>query len=138
MNYNRHIQRISKITLYIIDNIERDFTDTLDMSIVVHLDPVITNDPILNDMKSKVSKIIKDISSKLDIHDFRMVKGVTHNNLIFDVVVPPEYKISNKDIREHISSKVKNINEDYFCVITIDRSYIKFIQPDDIAADKIN
>jgi len=115
----------------IIDNIERDFASEMQISLVVHLDPVITNDPFLNELKSKVLHIARDISSELDIHDFRMVKGITHNNLIFDIVVPPEYNLNNKALRDQISNEVKKINDDYFCVITIDRSYIKFVQPND-------
>ena len=111
----------------IIDNIERDFACEMQISLVIHLDPVIINDPILNELKDKVKNIIKNISTELDIHDFRMVRGVTHNNLIFDVVVPAGYKENNKELREQISNEVKKIANDYICVITIDRSYIKFV-----------
>ena len=112
----------------ITDNIERDFLLELQMSMVVHLDPVVTNDPLLNELKIKVQAITHSISQTLDIHDFRMVKGPTHSNLIFDVVVPFECEIKDKDLIEQISNEVKRINENYFCVITIDRSYIKYIQ----------
>jgi len=112
----------------IIDNIERDFAVEMQISLVIHLDPVITNDPILNELKAKVRDIARGISPELDIHDFRMVKGVTHSNLIFDVVVPPGYRDNNNDLREQISNEVRKIDEDYICVITIDRSYIKFVQ----------
>ena len=115
----------------IIDNIERDFAADLQISLVVHLDPVVTNDPLLNEWKDRVRKITQDISPKLDIHDFRMVKGVSHNNLIFDVVVPPGYQASNKVLCEQISGAVQKTDDAYFCVITIDRSYIKFVQPED-------
>ena len=112
----------------IIDNIERDFANEFQISLVIHLDPVVTNNPILNELKDKVSNIVKTVSPELDIHDFRMVEGVTHNNLIFDVVVPYGYRKNNKDLREQISDEVKKIDEDYICVITIDRSYIKAVQ----------
>ena len=115
----------------IIDNIERDFATELHISLVVHLDPVITDDPILNELKDKVSAIVNGISPELNIHDFRMVKGMTHNNLIFDVVVPHRFDTPNKTLREQISHEVKNICEEYLCIITIDRSYVKHVQPDD-------
>ena len=110
----------------ITDNIERDFAKEFQIALVVHLDPVVTNDPVLNEWKDKVKKIIYDIYPKLDIHDFRMVKGNTHSNLIFDIVVPFECKIKDKDIILQISDEVKKINEDFFCVITIDKSYVKY------------
>ena len=115
----------------VIDNIERDFAAELQISLVVHLDPVMVNDPLLNELREQVREITKGISPKLDIHDFRMVKGITHNNLIFDVELPTEFEISNKSLREQISSEVKKINQDYFCVITIDRSYIKSVRPNE-------
>ena len=112
----------------IIDNIERDFASEFQISLVVHLDPVVTNDPILNEWKDKVIKIVQNISLELDIHDFRMVKGISHNNLIFDVVVPHGYETGNKTLRTQISDEVKKIDSDYLCIITIDQSYIKCVQ----------
>ena len=111
----------------IIDNMERDFASEMQISLVIHLDPVITDDPALNEWKEKVFEIIKNISPELNIHDFRMVRGISHNNLIFDAVVPPGFKIANKILREQISEQVKLIDSDYFCVITVDRSYIKSV-----------
>jgi len=112
----------------IIDTIERDFAAEMQISLVIHLDPVVTDDPKLNELKAKIQDIIANISAKLDMHDFRMVEGVSRSNLIFDVVVPPRFKISDKDLREKISDEVKKINENYFCVIAIDRSYITSMQ----------
>ena len=114
----------------ITDNIERDFALEFQIALVVHLDPVVTNDPILNALKINVKDITQSISPILDIHDFRMVKGPTHSNLIFDVVIPFECKIKDKDVLEQIRSEVKKIDKNYFCVITVDRSYIKYVQSD--------
>jgi len=109
----------------ITDNIERDFMADMQISLVVHLDPVVTNDPELNELKEKVKEIAHRISERLDIHDFRMVKGPTHSNLIFDIVLPFGGGIKEKDIIEKISNEVKKLDKSYFCVITVDRSYIK-------------
>ena len=108
----------------IIDTIERDFAADMQICLVVHLDPVITSDPKLDELRSKVQEIAHGISPELDTHDFRMVSGLSHCNLIFDVVVPPRYNVSNRTLRRMISDEVKKINPDYFCVITVDRSYI--------------
>ena len=112
----------------IIDNIERDFAADLKLSLVVHLDPVITDDPILNEWKNRVADIVQAISPQLSIHDFRMVQGVSHSNLIFDLVVPPKLERKNGSLREEISAAVQAIDKDYFCVITVDRSYVKSVQ----------
>ena len=111
----------------VIDQIERDFATDLQISLIVHLDPVITDDPVLNTLKVQVAAIVRAISPTLSIHDFRMVRGISHSNLIFDVVVPPGFALKNSVLREQIISAVKEIDPQYFCVITVDRSYIKSV-----------
>lgn len=106
-----------------IDNIEKDFAETLGIHLVIHLDPVVTDDEETNHMREVIRGILQEIDDKLSMHDFRMVKGNTHSNLIFDVMVPPRYRMSDKELREVIDNKVKAHQEDYFTVITVDRSY---------------
>lgn len=107
-----------------IDNIERDFAKDLNINLVIHLDPVVTDDEETNEMKEKVFKIIKSIDECIGMHDFRMVKGETHSNLIFDVVVPYSLKLSEKEVMRQIDKAVKSIDEKLFTVITVDRVYI--------------
>lgn len=106
-----------------IDNIERDFWEDLNIHLVIHLDPVVTDDEETNRMREVVKGILQELDEQLSMHDFRMVKGNTHCNLIFDVAVPPRYKMSDKELRALIDGRVKAYQEDYFTVITIDRSY---------------
>lgn len=106
-----------------IDNIEKDFAEMLGIHLVIHLDPVVTDDEETNHMREVIRGILQEIDDKLSMHDFRMVKGNTHSNLIFDVMVPPRYRMSDKELREAIDNKVKAHQEDYFTVITVDRSY---------------
>ncbi len=106
-----------------IDNIEKDFAEDLDIHLVIHLDPVVTDDEETNHMRDVVQKILQELDSRLSMHDFRMVKGNTHSNLIFDVAVPPRYQMSDKELREVIDTQVKADYPDYFTVITVDRSY---------------
>lgn len=108
----------------LIDNIERDFAKNMKINMVIHLDPVITDDVETNNLRNKVKTIINNIDSQLNMHDFRMVKGETHSNLIFDVVVPDSCKIPIPQLVEEIEGKVKDIDENLFAVITIDRNYI--------------
>lgn len=107
-----------------IDNIERDFSNELGINLVIHLDPIITDDEDTNKMKEFVSGAVAEIDSRFNIHDFRMVKGESHTNLIFDVVVPPSYKLTSREIIESISDKIKETDEKLFCVITVDRCYV--------------
>ena len=112
----------------IIDAIERDFATHLGISLVIHLDPVITSDPRLDELKTWVQQVASGIAPELSVHDFRMVEGVSHKNLIFDVLVPPRCKLSNKALREQITQEVGRVDGAYFCVITIDRSCISSVQ----------
>lgn len=107
-----------------IDNIERDFARDLNINLVIHLDPVITDDNEINHLRSLTNNIIKSINGNLSMHDFRVVKGETHTNLIFDVVIPVDFEIKANDLGYEIEKLIKEENETYFSVITIDRNYV--------------
>ncbi|MDD2397933.1 MAG: cation transporter dimerization domain-containing protein, partial [Tissierellia bacterium] len=108
----------------LIDNIERDFAKELNINLVIHLDPIITDDEEINELRSMTDKIIKSIDERLSMHDFRVVKGETHTNLIFDVVVPVDYDIKSSKLVDLIEKKVQNQNETYFAVVTVDKNYV--------------
>lgn len=107
-----------------IDNIERDFARELDINLVIHLDPVITDDDRINQLKSMTQKIIKDIDEILTIHDFRVVEGETHTNLIFDVLVPAGYETKSSELVRKIEKSIKSVNENYYVVVTVDKNYV--------------
>ncbi len=109
----------------LIDNIERDFLTEFNINLVIHLDPVITNDEETNSLKNEVKKIVQTINKDFSIHDFRMVKGETHSNLIFDIAIPPNCKTNSKELINLISDKLKEKDDRLFAVITIDRNYVK-------------
>lgn len=123
-----HVEVSDKVDILVshdmIDNIERDFARGLGINLVIHLDPIITDDEDTNKMRDFVKAEVEKIYPGFNIHDFRMVKGDTHTNLIFDVVAPPSLKESSKDIIENISNKIKETDENLFCVITVDRCYV--------------
>ena len=75
-------------------------------------------------MKTQIAVIIKSIDPELKFHDFRMVKGPTHTNLIFDVLVPYRFAITDNDLIDLINAKVKELNSSYFIVVKIDHTYI--------------
>ncbi len=108
----------------IIDDIERDFMRDMNIQMVIHLDPVITNDPKVELMRSRVAHIAAEIDPALSIHDFRIVEGPSHTNLIFDVTVPPRFPVTDRALRGLFAQKVSGIDRRCFAVVTIDRSYI--------------
>ena len=111
----------------IIDNIEFDFKKD-GTQLVIHLDPVVTSDEELQEVRREIDAIVaivaKELDTTLSIHDFRMVRGVTHTNLIFDVVVPYECKAGECEICDIFAEKVRALSSSYNTVINVDRSYI--------------
>lgn len=110
----------------LIDNIERDIAMELDIPLVIHMDPVVMDDPFVNEMYQLTEYVIKNIDASLSIHDFRVVKGATHSNIIFDVTVPFQYEKEESQIIKEINYGIKETNQHVYPVITIDRSYINY------------
>lgn len=108
----------------IIDNIERDFLKDMGIHMVIHLDPVVTDDEKTNALKLAVENIITGISPEIGMHDFRVVWGLTHSNLIFDIAVPFNFKWSDKVLADMIEEKISRINPSYRTVITVDHTYV--------------
>jgi cation diffusion facilitator family transporter len=106
-----------------IDNIERDIFREMGINLVVHLDPVITDDEETNTIKKEVIDIVERLGEDFSIHDFRLVKGSTHTNIIFDVVAPTECKIQAKELISTISDEIKKLNETYYPIVVIDYNY---------------
>lgn len=108
----------------IIDNIERDFLREKGIHLVIHLDPIVTNDPKTNELKEHVYNIIKEISPQISMHDFRVVWGTTHSNLIFDICDPFEFGMSDAELTNLIAEKIHDIDPTYHAVITVDHDYV--------------
>ena len=105
----------------VIDTIERDLQDELNCSAVIHMDPICTDDALITSTRELLKERIHEaISPDVSIHDFRMVPGPTHTNVIFDAVVPYEFPQSDEQVREEISKLVRALEGDYFAVVTID------------------
>lgn len=107
----------------IIDNIELDFKNNEGLHLVIHYDPILTKNPLTNDIRAQVDKAVKEIDHRLSIHDLRVVPGTTHTNIVFDCVKPHEVDIQPKELIKLINEKVKTIDSKYNCVITIDDSF---------------
>lgn len=108
----------------LIDNIERELNETLKCESVIHMDPIETDNEEVAQMKAIVAQEIKKIDEQITIHDFRMVTGDTHTNLIFDAVVPFGTKLSTKDVKKSIEQMVESMEGNYYAVVHIDQSYL--------------
>lgn len=106
-----------------IDLIERQIKEQLGIEISIHMDPII-NDERTHELKDMVTKTVVGICSDATIHDFRIVDGPTHTNLIFDVVLPRKAAYSEQEFKELLALKIKSENERYFTVINVDRTYM--------------
>lgn len=107
----------------IIDLAERDIFNEFGLVISIHTDPIVTDDERINSLKDMTKGIIREISQEMSIHDFRVVDGPTHTNLIFDLIVPHKYHLSNSQIIKVIEDKLSKIDERYFVVITIEHAF---------------
>lgn len=107
----------------LIDNIEVQLRRELDCEAVIHMDPIVNNEETIA-LRKMVTDIVAEIDPQLHIHDFRTVPGVTHTNLIFDVVAPFGYGLSDDDLKSAIFAGVQKQRSDCFTVIQIDKDYI--------------
>lgn len=107
-----------------IDNIEYDFRKDLNIELVIHMDPIDVSDPETIALREKVEEILALIDPSLTYHDFRIVKGLTHTNLIFDVVIPPLYDKTPKEVEDIIHQKISEYNSKLNTVITVDQNYV--------------
>ena len=106
-----------------IDELERNIYEELGVMITIHMDPVETDNEEINTAKDILNDIIKKIDANLSMHDFRMVSGPSHTNLIFDIVIPYDCKLSKKFIKDEIDHRLKAYNKIYYTVITFDNSF---------------
>ena len=104
-----------------IDNAERQIKDELGIACTIHLDPVVTDDEEVLELKEFLINTMKKNGLDFSIHDFRTVIGNTHTNMIFDVALPFDSNLTESDVCERISSAVRAERENCYCVITVDR-----------------
>lgn len=104
-----------------IDVIEHRLAKELNCSAVIHMDPLCVDDEETNKVREKVAKIIDGMEGKVNFHDFRMVHGPTHTNLIFDVAVPYDYPMTDGELVSYIRGKIHELDENYNTVIDVDK-----------------
>lgn len=106
----------------VIDNIENELRVRLNCDATIHMDPIVTNDAHVTEMKANLVSIIKGIDERLSLHDFRMVDGPSHTNLIFDIVAPFDLRMSDEELVKEVFAKTQErLGERYFTVIKVDK-----------------
>ena len=104
-----------------IDNIERELQETLNCHATIHMDPVETENETVKQLRRQTARAVAGLDSRLSIHDFRMVQGETHTNLIFDVVVPYECPMRDEEVIKKLQEAVRGFQGNYYAVIQVDR-----------------
>lgn len=107
-----------------IDHIEHELQEKLNCSATIHMDPIVTDDKEVLEMKAKVEAMVQSLDEAFSMHDFRMVKGPTRTNLIFDVEVPRKTSLTDNEIMNRLKEQVHGLpGSKYFAVIQIDHEY---------------
>lgn len=109
----------------VIDNVEKRISKELKIAICIHMDPIVVNDNEVSKYKNMIAEIISNYSADFSFHDFRMVKGPTHTNLIFDLVTPKNCKEQPSEIVKNLRKAVHEKDENLFIVVTVEHSYLK-------------
>ena len=122
-----HVEIDSKMDIMkahdMMDNIEKDFKDELGIALTIHMDPIVVGDPIIDKLQTKVVQAIHKLDQELKIHDFRVVQGITHTNILFDCIVPFEKEHTEESLKEYLMKEIISEKEIYYYVIQIDRPY---------------
>lgn len=106
-----------------IDNIEKELAKECHCEAVIHMDPVLVNDPLTDNLHNQIDKILHNLDETVKLHDFRVVTGPTHTNVIFDVLLPFDFKMTDEEVIAYLESEIHNINENYYAVIQVDKAY---------------
>ena len=106
----------------LVDTIEREFIENTNIIVTGHLDPIVTDDEAVNDLKGKVDCFVKTLDERFSIHDFRMVHGEKRTNVLFDVAIPYDCSMTKPEILTALKTHVSCIDEKYQCIITIEHT----------------
>lgn len=106
-----------------IDNIEKELAKECHCEAVIHMDPVLVNDPLTDSLHSQVDELLRQLDETVKLHDFRVVTGPTHTNVIFDVLLPYDFKMTDEEVVAYLEDEIHKINKNYYAVIQVDKAY---------------
>ena len=107
-----------------VDKMERDMHEKFGCIVTVHLDPIVVNDPLVNEMRALSETAAKSVNADFTIHDFRMTRGEKNINLIFDLLLPVDCKTPTDEAEKDVESEIKRRCPDCFCVIRAEHPYV--------------
>lgn len=107
-----------------IDHMETRLQETLNCEAVIHMDPVVVDNEVVRDAKHRVAEAVRSVDPVLTIHDFRMVSGPTHTNVIFDVVAPFSFRLTDEEISLKVREAVQAMDPTWFAVIKVDKDFL--------------
>lgn len=107
----------------LIDNIEREIARDFGVHTVIHMDPIVTSDPRIEQIRIALSEKMHAVDPAISIHDLRIVPGTTHTNLVFDCVIPHGYKVENGVLREHLNAAATELDPTFRCAVTFEHSF---------------
>ncbi len=120
-----HVEVDGKVDVFashdMIDNIEQRLRREYGIAATIHMDPIVTDDAVIAELRARVLSAVRQLDPNINLHDFRLVSGTTHSNLIFDVAVPFENKTPDDRLRAAVAEQVRRIDPSYCAVVTIDR-----------------
>ena len=105
-----------------VDNLEKLLRKECGCEAVIHMDPVETNNAETNRLRAETKAILSDLDPRLTLHDFRVVPGSTHTNLVFDIVVPFEFSMTDEAVKKAVSERIHALEGNCFAVIDVDKS----------------
>ena len=108
-----------------IDHIEREIKEKFGIETTVHMDPIATADEKINQLRRQVADLARVVEPEMTIHDFRVVRGPTHTNVIFDAVVPHKCRLTDEEVLQRLRRAVSALDPAYQAVIQIDRAYVE-------------
>ena len=108
-----------------VDNLEKHLQRECGCEAVIHMDPVEMNNTETNRLRAETKAIIREIDERLTLHDFRVVAGPTHTNLVFDVVVPFGFSMTDDAVRKAVSERIHALEGNCYAVIDIDKSSVR-------------
>lgn len=122
-----HVEMPSNVDIIklhdVIDSIENKLKSEFNCQAIIHMDPIVVDDEFVNEVRGKVSEMVKLIHNKARVCDFRIVPGYSSSKLIFDLFIPYDLKSSDKEIMTSLGKSIKVIGESYECVVNIKREY---------------
>ena len=107
-----------------VDKMERDMHEAFGCIVTIHLDPLVMNDPLVNELHDVAVAAAKEINPCFSIHDFRMTRGETNVNLIFDLLLPVDCKMQAEEAENLVSEKIRQRKTNCFCVIRVERPFV--------------